>query len=206
MPIRRIRRGPRRARLGRRKLRRTWRRNRRPKTYLHSFKRSCIVDQINVANTAVAGALTFKLSDLPNYDEFSNLFDAYRLMAVKLKFVPDFSGSPTTDAVVSIGLHSLHTAIDHNDDTQPAGVLDLMEYDTYKMKRIDRGMNRYFHVNTLASGSAGDEQNWKKWISTANTDIKYYGFKYWFDGIGQDSQVVTIDVFATYYFQCKSVI
>lgn len=206
MPTRRIRRGPRRVRPRRRMMRRVWRRYRRPQTRIHSFKRTCILDPLTLVNSPLTGAITFKMSDLDNYQEFSDLFDSYRLIAVKLSFVPNSSSAPVADSIGTVGVHSLHTAIDHNDSGTPSDALELMQYDTYKRTNVIRGQKRYFHINTLNTGTGGDELNWKKWISTANTDITYYGLKYVIDPLDSALRDIIIDVFATYYFQCKSVI
>lgn len=210
MPIRRFR--PRRTR-SRTFKRRAWRRftriyKRRRPLRIHSFKRTCILSPITVNNAGVASELTFKLSDLPDYTDFQSLFDQYRIKAVKIQFVPNFTNSPMTASVNSIGMHSIHSAIDHNSSTDPPAVLDLMQIDTYKRTRLDRGLKRYFKVNTIDSWGATTnvETGWNKWLSTENgSAVEYYGLRYVIDALEEDVSC-TLDVFATYYFQCKSVI
>lgn len=210
-------------RRGRPLRKRTWKKYvrrtrvpRKPRTF--SFKRTCELATIPVAASTQQDALTFKLSDLPGATEFAPLFDSFRIVAVKLSFQPDYSNSPITDTVQGAGLGSIHTAIDHNDTDTLFTRLDLMQYDTYRRTRMDRIHKRYLKVNTLTKGYTLDDTtlvpysedtNWKKWFPTSSIGdaVKepiYLGLKYSVDSMLNNS--ATIQVYATYYFQMKSVI
>lgn len=190
----------------RRNLRRMRMTRKRTQSRIHSFKRTAILTPIGLSDSAVKDCLQFKLSDLDDYSDFTNLFDQYRINAVKISFVPNFSNSALEYAANSAGLHSIHTVIDHNDNTDPNDVLELMQYDNYRRKRIDRVMTRYFKVNTLADTKpSGLSAEWKKWISTSSTDVAYYGLKYWIDALESSTVTAVFDVFVTYYIQCRSV-
>lgn len=207
-----------------RRPRRYIRRSRLPRrlprhTKLFSCKRTCLLTTITVDEaTQQFGALTFKLSDLPDYSEFKPLFDSYRLNAVKLMFQPNFSNSPISASVLSIGLGSIHTVVDHQDSVVPTGELQLMQYDKYKRTRMDKIHKRYFKVNTLDQGYTYNEnvltpynqdQKWKVWFPTSQigetTEPVYLGLKYACDLITANTSV-EFKVYATYYFQMKSVI
>lgn len=189
---------------------RTWKkmsrryRWKRPRTVIHQFKRTTTLTPITLGNASVNGALTFKLGDLDDYTEFTTLFDSYRLVAVKVKFVPNFSNANITPTA-NLGIHSIHSVIDQNDSNNPSDVLSMMQYDTYKRKRLDRGMTRYLRVATIANtGGYNAGLDWKRWLNTNYELAEYNGLKYWFDALEEDT-TLTVDVFATYYIQCKSI-
>lgn len=215
------------SRRGRRYLRKAYR---KPRHIIHNFKRTFSLGAILVAAASDNQGWSFKLSDLPSVSDFTALFDAYRICAVKLEFMPDVTNSPMTanngmTYLQTLGMGSLHTVIDHNDDLAPGGgPEELMQYDTYKRKRLSTTWKRYFRVNTVSKNyyadentqelkSAYDETNWKKWLSMANvgnaqTESSYFGFKTIADGLANVSgdESFPITVYATYYFQCRSVI
>lgn len=206
MPVRyRARRRPRRItrrrRLYRRKIMRRPMTKRRP---IHTFKRTIVADAISVAPGGATGGLTWKLDDLDNYTEFTNLFDQYRLIAVKCEFRTGFTDNPITASTVF--MPEMYSAIDRNDATAPANVAEIVQYETLKRKRLTSPMKRYFRLNTLqelTDSAVGVKFN--QWIDTATPDVEHYGLKYIIDPInGAD----TYSVIPTYtlYFQCRSVI
>lgn len=165
---------------------------------LFNFKRTCELSTVAISTSNVAGALTFKLNDLPSYTELTTLFDAFRIKAVKLQFVPDFSSA---DPIATTTIGSIHHAIDHNDSSAPSASTDLMQYSTYKRNRLDRGLKRYIKVNTQDSTG----QDWNKWFRSSDQyPVPYYGFKYFAEAIGTGT--IHLRVYATYYVQCKSTI
>lgn len=192
-----------------RKFTRRYKRVRGPLT--HSFKRTALLTPWNITSAVGQGmSYSFKLSDLSNSDEFTALFDQYRINAVKLQIVPTFTSN---DIANELTMASIHSAIDHNDNNPPGALSDLMEYDTYKRSKMSRGHKRYFRVNLLTPLTASSSSTtWKKWINTASVGLnpgeaEYYGLKFWIDGITQTTEIAAnFEVYATYYFQCKSVI
>lgn len=125
-------------------------------TNVHHFKRTVQMPGLitsyepNTLQDSVRGAIEFKLSNLSNVDEFTNLFDQYRINAINIKveFIPSlsgFDGHPmTTTPVPYVGLPHLHTVIDYDDANAPASKNALMEYSNYKRTRGDIVQKRYF--------------------------------------------------------------
>ena len=48
------------------------------------------------------GAYDFKLSYLPAYTDFTNLFDQYRIVKVKIEFIPNLTGNGAPGTPVCI--------------------------------------------------------------------------------------------------------
>lgn len=192
--VRRMRRMPMRRRLTRR----------RP---IHLFKRTFTPTPITVPTaTGASGGFDFKLTDLNNYTEFTNLYDQYKIVSVRLEFQSPFTNNPMTNAGVVIP--EMYTAIDRNDITAPAFRQDILEYETQRHSPLTRRHTRYFKVNcnTLLFDSNNVDTKGTKfgqWIDTADDQVPHFGLKYWIDGgAGADFDVSPT---FTYYFQCRSV-
>lgn len=214
MPRRSFRRGASRRAAPRRRawkrFTRRYKRTRGPR--IHSFKRTCQLTPLTItSSTGVGTAFQFKLGDLTNYSEFVNLFDQYRIKAVKFTIVPTFNGNDITNQLT---MSSFHSAIDHNDVNPPTAVTDLMQYDTYKRSRMSRGHKRYFATSIAAPANASGNSyitSWNRWINTSTVgtgdEVNYLGLKMWLDGITQTTELeANFEIYVTYYFQCKSVI
>lgn len=178
-----------------------------PKRKIHSFKRIVKLNAIDLNSTnplAGAGNISFRLNQLPNFNEFTNLFDSYRIKAVSIRFLPNITNfiptggnSQPTQSYNS----QFQTCIDRNDLTN----IDenaILQYDTYKMTPIHRIHKRYLKVNNFTDG----QQEWNKWHSTSNTDITYYGLKWVYTGSQPTINNIYLYPYITYYLQCKSVI
>lgn len=74
---------------------RGWRKSigRAPSRIIHNFKRTFQLANYDPVGAGVQyRALSFKLSDLPNYTEFTTLFDVYAIRKVVCKFFYDLDG------------------------------------------------------------------------------------------------------------------
>jgi len=168
----------------------------------------------NPLNTSQA----FRLNLLPNYAEFTTLFDQYRIDRIDAKFMSPYTnteqvpGSTTTpDATLY-----LHTCNDYDDATaiSPA---TMQEYETYKVSQLSSGkpvvMSFVPHIalSTYAAGF-GSFANFKpQWIDAASAGVEHYGLKYDFEVVCGDGSPgfmngkYTFDVFFTYHVSCRSV-
>lgn len=195
----------------RRKAIRKWKPSRRTKfnflrnivsSKVHYFKRNVQFSAIEVTDTQSFGAMSFNLQQLPNYTEFTSLFDVYRIVAIKVKFVPDFAYGSLNPITTNVLYGCFHTAIDRNDDT-PVGSLDeILQYDTYKQCRLPQISSRYFKPMTTIT----DASFKKKWYDTQDSTEPYYGLKYAVDGISASGVTLHLVPYVTFYFQCKNVI
>lgn len=198
-----MRRRPRRTR-----VRRRTRRSLRTLKVYH-FKRTVQLASITGGLAQQFGALTFQLDDLPNYTEFTNLFDDYRINAVSLKFIPNRNSSDFAGGVAPPGISNFYTVFDYNDATVPGAVNDLMQYPNLKITQSSRMLTRTLRPASLDVVSAGGttasvNPKWKQWLSTASPDVNHYGLKYCLDAFSA-ANAVTYQVYATFYISCKSV-
>jgi hypothetical protein len=168
----------------------------------HHFKRTFVAAQFTASGTGPNFfGYSFALDDLPNYTEFTNLFDQYRINKVVVKFVP----SANVDAIgASQIIPSLHTAIDNNDATAPTALSQLYEYQSYKRTRGTQVHTRVWTPSALVEiSTSASSPKWKQWIGTQFPSIEHYGLK-----VGCDQTVTTADIYwlpyVTVYFSCRS--
>ena len=172
-------------------------------------------------------SLRFLLSDLPNFNDFTALYDKYKICMVKVKVIP-FTTSALTGAAYSsvYGQSSviLHSIIDTDDAVIPmasvAGVSSFREYQTYKVRNMldtnGVGMSRVVKPKVLqavtdSSGLFQGTRIGSGWINLGNTNVDHYGMKFILEGISGGSvdpvlgQVFFFKVEAKYYLAMKEV-
>ena len=213
--------------LRRRPLRRRYRKAGAKRTNLsnrgvHYFRRRYVVANITSSTSAAgvqtnaAGALTFSLSSLPNASEFQSLFDEYKLMKVKLDFIPfgsevnlPISSMSGSTSLVSPG-GPLITAIDYDDNNTPAAAADLLQYQASKVtpvpKRLKMSLSPKFATEVYRSGLTTGYGARKGWLDCANSDIPHYGVKYWMNAPSALSSSFSYQVWAEVTIAVKGVI
>lgn len=194
----------------------TRRYSRRPRRQLtrkrpiHSFKRK-VDSTLTIDNASdTQQSWVFKLSDLPNASEFTDLFDSYRINGVRVELKPRFNSVDVSNA----GMAPIYTVIDRNDNAYLTSVDEALQYETCKVHKMTQNIKRYFKPSILSTAySLNSEttlglQLWNRWISTSTIDggdtIAYLGLKLFTPSNGLANTVV-YDVITTYYFQCKAV-
>lgn len=172
-------------------------------------------------------AIPFKLSDIPNYLELTALYDRYKISAVKVSIVPrqtqmiyqtaagvnnggtiqpntDFGGTHLF-GTSNFGHPEIVTVIDYDDDANPTGTNELLQYNSVRITRGNRNHHRYlkprFKVDVSNTGVLMRQQ----WIDCDNI-VKHYGLKGQFTNVPNispygtsDHPVINYDVILTYY-------
>lgn len=196
----------------RRRRRYTRRRTmRRPLTQralkVHHFKRTFALDYItSAAGSDVLGAYSFTLSQLPNYTEFTNLYDQYRINKILIKFVPNVNSA---DVAAAATIAQFNTVLDFNDATPLGSLNACFEYGNWRMSRGTQIHTRIFRPSTLdATSTSGaitaTNPTWRQWISTANSDVPHFGLKYCAEPTAGNSDI-DWRPYVTMYLSCKSV-
>lgn len=179
---------------------------------VHFFKRHCDLGVVTwtSGSTAYLNSFEFKLSDLPNYSEFTALYDSYQIKGVKFVFVPTFSnatfevGSPTLSTTIYWGAARCYSAIDLNDASNPGTINEIREYSNCRMSKFIRGHKRYLKPRLI---DAGDAYNLQKniWLKTAAPTEIHYSLKFGIDfSVSSGSSYPVGRVEAVYYLAMKS--
>lgn len=121
-------------------------------------------------------AYSFQLSDLPNYTEFTNLFDEYRIDKVTMVFYPD-----TQDATPASGTGNtvVYSVLDY-DDANAIAISALEQYDTMKthngLKPWGRSVVPRFAVAAYA-GTFTSYSSKAGWVDCNSAGVQHYGIK-----------------------------
>lgn len=179
----------------------------------HQFKQT-----VSLANVSVAAgipqffAYTFQLSDLAQVTQFTDLFDQYRIAAVKINFIAPYNVyfSQTTPFSVP----EIYTAIDNDSAVVPANITTLQEYTTCKRQPFTRQHTRYLRPKaqfaaTNAAGAtaiASIVPRRSPWINTFVPGVPHYALLGAIENsVATQIPAMTIRVTAQYYIQFRNV-
>lgn len=144
-------------------------------------------DIIPLYATAAFYSYNFKLSDLPNYTEFSALFDFYRIDKVIVKFFPQVTvgnlGNNLTSTSVLSKVPRIVSVIDYDDSTALTNLNDAYQYQNMKQGLMTRQHNRVItpkvsttvYKTAITSGYSVPKTG--MWIDCTDADVPHYGLK-----------------------------
>lgn len=173
---------------------------------VHNFKRTAYYNGLIAGSTLsdVAGGFMAQLNQVPNYTEFTNLYDMYRINGVRWRISPRANSA---EVGTNQGLVKLFTAVDYDDIVTPS-LTDILQYQSLKVTRTDRDHVRYVKptisqaVYQTAVGTGYGST--RGWIDCANPTVAHYGLKYLLQQLPAGNQ--QFDVQVTYYLSFKNVV
>lgn len=188
-----------------------------------AIKRTTYGGNWNMSTVSTSGFwryLTYSLSGMNNYTEFTNVFDEYKLCAIKVKFIPrydNFAGSNTTDVVQPNVTNQtgnyITTYIDTDPGMVPSGTYTSATFNTFiencngrfKMRQALRPFSVYFKPKIPKDiGGTSTAVQRPCWLSTASPTITHSGahvFMHDVNFVGSSGQ--SYDMFVTYYVQFR---
>lgn len=162
----------------------------------HYIKRTVYVESWQTTGAVpVLFGQTFQLSDVPNATDFTNVFDQYKLAAVKVEVV-----SRTDTFTTGTPAPNVLSIIDYNDATAPANIAEMQQYQSLRMTRGRARHVRYFKPK-LVVDSANTSLNMRGWVSTSNSTVPHYALKWAFDA----STATIYSLRTTYYLAFRTV-
>lgn len=122
---------------------------------------------------ANVGVLNFSLNDLPNYTEFTALFDLYKIERIEIEWTPEYT--ELTDASLASNAVNVYfnTAIDPAGNA-PASVDDVLQYRSLHSTPITKMHKRDFVPAFLMDGIVPASC----YISCASPSSNLYGIVY----------------------------
>ena len=186
------------------------------KAVVHYFKRTYKQDLIISAETpaftpiltADAGGYNqFKATDLPNYTDFSLLYDQYKICGIKRKYVLD---SNMQQAGVAPAIPRLITVNDWTDSVALTDEDEALEYQSCKISRLDKVRTRYFKpAINIEDANQGNLQVVKgRWMETGSVgqgmDQAWKGLK---EGLLYNSvgtSLGSLHIYTTFYIACRT--
>jgi len=142
---------------------------------VHRFVRRDFIP-IEAGSTGVAQgmALTFSLDQLPNYTDFTNLFDHYSIDRIDLVAIPGVNPA------------QIYSAPDFDDAVVPTGVADLLERQNCTVQVAGTTSYQQWRRSIvprmpMESGTSAGPQLAPVGtpVDTADPSVTYFGFKLW---------------------------
>lgn len=176
---------------------------------VHYFKRAFFASSaITVTGGATTfGASEFDLATMPNFTEFTALYDQYKITAVKWQLLP--RGNSAEIGLSSVqGLQGqVFTVLDYDDGNAPTSINQLTQYQNLKMTRNTVTHTRYLKprfnmevANVVATAANAPRTGW---IDVANDQVRHRGVKYAIQAPTNATYVY--DLMITYYMAFKNV-
>jgi len=193
--------------------------NGKVKQPVHYFTR--FMDYGNVTYTAgtteTLGVIYLRISDLPNYTEFTNLYDSFKITAIQANFLPLSNitlASLESGFLTSLAYNRIFTVVDYN-DRNVAGSIDLLrQYGNCRFSHGNVMHRRFAHLKPTitidqdsgsGSGVGIGNEVIQPWVSTASTATEFIGIKYGMEHNTIGSNIIAYKIELKVYLQFKGV-
>jgi len=181
-------------------------------------KFTTLEDPIDVGSGGFSvGTETFELADMPQFSNYIALYEQFKITKIVYHFR---SQAPVNVALSAGGVGSLgylHTVVDHNDNTTPAGSLagiqNMMNDSGYKGVKSSRDLTRVIRPMFLTQAGTQTAKSVRGWLNCrdvagAVNAVSHYGIKWIVQGgrnvITGTTQSVSYQPIVTYYIQFKN--
>lgn len=163
-------------------------------------------------NTRQVGAsMLFKLDSVQDSNDFANLFDRYKIIGVKLKFLYQCNLANSDSTTGTNALPLLSYTFDADDATQPTQLEDVQKKQ-YCHQRILNGngmFSIYLKPRILkevynSAISTGYNSAKAAWLDTNSAAIPHYGLKMWLNNWNPgNTKFHQLTIYPTYYLALK---
>lgn len=151
----------------------------------------------------VSRVFTFKLSDVPDYTEFTSLFDLYKIDKISVTVLPrvsEWSGTDMTGYLFSV--------MDY-DGGAVSSRATMFSYDNFQVTPFNKNRTFTFKPRTLqfAQGSAlNSVSKPSQWLDCNSPGVEHFGLVLGCDSIGGagSGQGQTWDLFIDYHMSFKT--
>lgn len=161
---------------------------------------------------------TASTTGLPNYTEFQNLFDQFRVRALDIKFFP-LRTETITGTTNSNACTMYYTIADQDDIATPTSLGQLLQHQDLHVRVLDKPFNIHFERprnigfgQVLGAGTqpalvaSGDQ-----WVNTSTASggssaIFVPGFKFWIDTGGAAAVVGRVGFVASVDLEFRAVV
>lgn len=175
-------------------------RRRRKGTTIYPFKRTYDLGASFLTTDGVNPTLTawnFSMNDMPGYTELTSLFDFYKLTGVLVRVMPyKQTDSNSVGSTNNSFNPPIFYAVDTSDNTAPASVSALLEFDDHKIANVWSGFKVFIRPKFADATSAQRGG----WVACDNPSLNWYGLKIAIPAAGA---ATAFYVTWTYYVKCK---
>lgn len=158
-------------------------------------------------------AWKFKLEDVVAYTDFTTLFDQYKILGVQFKIDYISANNPNV-SVGNIPIPEIYWVHDYDDDTPPADLQALQQYENCKYKKLTAekqltvftrpkpSINMFKSTGT-GIGFAQPSRKQIPWMDCSYINIEHYGFKFIINNLSKTVDVNYIRIQPKYYLGFK---
>jgi len=164
---------------------------------------------MGTAGTDGLFGLSFKLSDLPSYSQFTALFDEYRIRAIKVYWLPCFNVNTSNSSTGTVP--QLISAIDYDDASTPGNANVINSFDTCRVHGLlDKMYTRSFKPSvalaTYTTSFVGYAQRQDQWIDCNSPATTHYGLKWGSVDANNSSSTWSHYLRATFYIDFRKAV
>lgn len=193
------------------RMRRFVRRIPRIANYTHTFKRSVVV--ANWQSNGVSNqnhVLAFRMNQIPNLSEFTNLFDVCKVKKVVYTIEPCFNINSLSSAN-AYSLKKIRYVHDYDDETPLASEDAYLEYGncrsvscnkTVRIPLYPKIAQQVFNTGLLSS-YAQKKPMWLDFEIGGGANVPHYGIKIQQPYLGNPADALEFRVLATVTFMCR---
>lgn len=193
-----------------------------PYQKVYFFKRHANDDPLlaTTDSTDLVYSYNFTLDSIPNYSEWTALFDMYKINRVVVEIMPAVNVDNANVNTGSLTTYStfnnlrIFTCVDYN-SFQGTTIDSIREYSNCKVTRYTRGQKRHFRPMATIAGSSGTTagmqftQLGNPWIQCTNASVPHYSLAVGIDTSLLDPTIIAPnDILArvevTYYVSFKN--
>lgn len=170
----------------------------------YKFSRTFDIGALPRATADLGHAFPFGLSLLPNYSEFTTLFDRYRIRQVDVRMVfaqRNISGSTTNYPTIWAYMDDDDASI----PTTRSAVLERQSVRPFTYSDAKTVYSVSLHPRWLIDGTnKASLAPRDMWIDMSTPSVSHYGLKMWVDNYNTSKDAL-ISMDATIHFECQCV-
>lgn len=151
-----------------------------------------------------------RLADLPQYTEYSNVFDRYKIAAMKLSFTPKFDNYGGDVAGTKGTTYVSYIRDMYGPPQTLTGAYSSATYNTFAengkvhTRRADRPFSIYYKPTLVNTGISGSQKVKAQFLPVANDTVFHYGpLVFFHDANFSGTWNQQYDVWVTYYMTFK---
>lgn len=164
----------------------------------------------SVTAASISGIFKFRLEDLPNPTDFTQLYEQFKITGVKLVFIP-FLGTESSDTA-TLRTETMALCIDRGANDQAVvnpSFNSLLENQDVKLRNSQKLFKLWIGTPTFHQPADGLAQGSYKsgWLDSeivSSRNVDYHGVKWAFPASRTEAQSLQFRVFATYYISCRN--
>lgn len=182
-------------------------------TQVHAYRRKFLHETVSTSGTGipVSKGYHFHFSQIPNVTEFTQLYDQFKILNVKVTFRPRYNVSTTESASHGHGsIPSVHYLVDKDSASQPSNVVNtFLENTSARSLWLSRPRTVSFKPTVLdqiyeSSLSTAYSPRKAPWIDCADTAAQHYGLRYICETEGWPANTPFMDVFVEFAFMMRN--